>query len=372
MKTICTGDCYRIFSDTMKTYDKLPVQTYVVRFSQNEGFSLEKYSDIEIKESKIYGVHKQKVDKVLDSFNLFNRSLGVILSGDKGIGKSLFAKLLSQEAMKVGLPVIIVDNFIPGIASFIDAIEQEVVVLFDEFDKTFGESGSSDGRATPQTSMLSLFDGVSSGKKLFVITCNELYKLNEFLINRPGRFHYHFRFDYPTAEEVRMYLEDKIPKEQYGEIESVVIFSKKVKLNYDCLRAIAFELSRGLKFKEAVADLNIVNTETMRYRLTLVFKSGMRLFTHHDVSMDLFDKEAQTVSLYDQMGNYVIDVRFNTADCIFDMVRMAMVIHQENLQLGCYGPFDEEDKEREKKLGDEKPEVLIFTRAEERSLHYAV
>lgn len=366
MKTICTGDSYRIFSDTMQTYDQLPAQTYIVRFSQNEGFSLEKYSDIEIKESKIYGVHMQKVEKVLDSYRMFNRNLGVILSGDKGIGKSLFAKLLSSEAMKTGLPVIIVDSFIPGIASFIEAIEQEVVILFDEFDKTFGESGSSG--SSPQTSMLSLFDGVSAGKKLFVITCNNLYKLNEFLVNRPGRFHYHFRFDYPTAAEVRMYLEDKIPKEQYGEIENVIIFSKKVKLNYDCLRAIAFELSRGQKFKDAIADLNIVNTESVRYKLTLLFKSGMRLSTH-DISMDLFNNEVETVSLYDQRGNYVIDVRFNTADCIFDGSRMAMVIHEENLELGLFEPFEEDEK---KKTVEDKPELLIFTRAEERSLHYAV
>lgn len=369
MKTICTGDSYRIFSDTMQTYDQLPAQTYIVRFSQNEGFSLEKYSDIEIKESKIYGVHMQKVEKVLDSYRMFNRNLGVILSGDKGIGKSLFAKLLSSEAMKTGLPVIIVDSFIPGIASFIEAIEQEVVILFDEFDKTFGESGSSG--SSPQTSMLSLFDGVSAGKKLFVITCNNLYKLNEFLVNRPGRFHYHFRFDYPTAAEVRMYLEDKVPKEQYGEIENVIIFSRKVKLNYDCLRAIAFELSRGLKFKDAIADLNIVNTENMRYKITLLLKSGARLYANN-VGMDLFDDDAHSISLYDQKGCYVINVNFNTVDCVYDVEKMTMVIHQENLQLDMGLPFDEEEEARAKSLGDDKPELLIFTRAEERSLHYAV
>lgn len=371
MKTICTGDSYRIFSDAMQTYDQLPAQTYTVRFSQNEGFSLEKYSDIEIKESKIYGVHKKKVDKVLDSFRLFNRNLGVILSGDKGIGKSLFARLLSLEAIKSGIPVIVVGSFIPGIATFIESIEQEVLILFDEFDKTFGESSPSEGRSSPQASMLSLFDGVSAGKKLFVITCNNLYKLNEFLINRPGRFHYHFRFDYPTADEVRMYLEDKIPKDQYGEIENVVIFSKKVKLNYDCLRAIAFELSLGQKFKDAIADLNIVNTENMRYRITLVLESGVKL-SANNVGMDLFDDEVHSVSLYDQKGCYVINVNFNTSDCVFDVERMAMVIRQENLELDKGLPFDEEEETRMKSLCDDKPELLIFTRAEERSLHYAV
>ena len=135
MKAISTGNVYRIYDDTLKTYDKLPAQPYVVRFAMHTGFYLERYSDIEITEDKIYGVHPEKVLKVLDSFSRYNRSLGVILSGDKGIGKSLFAKLLAIEAMKKGLPLIIVDRHIGGIASYLESIEQEVMVLFDEFDK---------------------------------------------------------------------------------------------------------------------------------------------------------------------------------------------------------------------------------------------
>ena len=91
-------------------------------------------------------------------------------------------------------------------------------------------------------------DGMSGGKKLFVITCNSLHKLSEFLINRPGRFHYHFRFDYPNADEIREYMTDKIPTEMHGEIDAVIAFAARVRLNYDCLRAIAFELSTGLSF----------------------------------------------------------------------------------------------------------------------------
>ena len=78
------------------------------------------------------------------------------------------------------------------------------------------------------------------GKKLFLITCNEIRKLNDYLINRPGRFHYHFRFDYPSYEEIRENLQDKLEEKYYGEIEGVVAFSRKVNFNYDCLRAIIF------------------------------------------------------------------------------------------------------------------------------------
>lgn len=166
MKVVSQGNVYTIYSDALKTYDKLPAQVYNVRFSKQSGFYLEMSAPLEIKESKIYGVHMDKCEKVLKSFSAFARNLGVILSGDKGIGKSLFTKLLSIKAIEAGYPLLVVDTYIPGIASYIQTVEQECVVMFDEFDKTFGEVKEADGMAPPQTEMLSLFDGMAMGKKL--------------------------------------------------------------------------------------------------------------------------------------------------------------------------------------------------------------
>lgn len=139
MKVIHTGNTFQIYDDSLQTYDRLPVQSYVVRFSKQTGFFLEKYVDMEITEEKVYGVHTEKVQKVLESFAHFGRSLGVILSGDKGIGKSLFAKMLASDAMSREIPVVVIDTYIPGIASYLESIDQEVLCMFDEFDKTFGD-----------------------------------------------------------------------------------------------------------------------------------------------------------------------------------------------------------------------------------------
>lgn len=119
-----------------------------------------------------------------------------------------------------------------------------------------------------------MFDGTAQGKKLFIITCNSLYKLNDYLVNRPGRFHYHFRFDYPSPEEIQAYLTDKLRPAYIGEIRKVILFSKKVALNYDCLRAIAFELNLGLPFEKAIQDLNIINLHEECYNVTLHFHGG--------------------------------------------------------------------------------------------------
>jgi hypothetical protein len=76
----------------------------------------------------------------------------------------MVARLLGRKAVEKGFPVIIVESFVDGIGSFIDSIEQEILVLFDEFDKTF--VSNKDEGIDPQSSMLSLFDGVAQGKKV--------------------------------------------------------------------------------------------------------------------------------------------------------------------------------------------------------------
>ena len=55
------------------------------------------------------------------------------MSGNKGSGKSLFARELSKKCLEKEIPVIIVNISVPGIASFLASIEQEVMILFDEF-----------------------------------------------------------------------------------------------------------------------------------------------------------------------------------------------------------------------------------------------
>lgn len=275
MKIVNTGSTYRIYTDDLKIYDKLPVGTYEVCFHPMQGFWLEKKDDIVLTE-KVYGVHESKADKILSSFELTDRNLGVILSGNKGIGKSLTAKLMVQKAVKKGLPVILVNDCIKGVASYIADIKQEVVVLFDEFDKTF-KTNKRDENGGDQDEFLTLFDGLDCGKKLFIVTCNSLSDLSDYLVNRPGRFHYHLRFDYPSTDEIKEYLHDKVDNKYWGEIEEVVKFSNVTDLNYDCLRAIAFELNLGVSFKDAIKDLNITSYDNdSKYDVICVLSTGMR------------------------------------------------------------------------------------------------
>ena len=72
-KIISTGSTFRIYGDDLVTHNQLPAQIYSIRCSKMTGFYLEKHADIEINEDKIYGVHMEKVNKVLNAFPNFNK-----------------------------------------------------------------------------------------------------------------------------------------------------------------------------------------------------------------------------------------------------------------------------------------------------------
>ena len=374
MRVVNTGNTYRIYNNSLKTFDQLPAQAYSVCFHPQQGFWLEKFSDLELNE-KIYGVDMAKVEKVFNSFKVFSRNLGIILSGDKGIGKSLFAKLLCIKSIENNYPLIIVNNYIPGIADFLNEIEQEVVVLFDEFDKTFYAGRDNNSAKDPQTEMLTLFDGISMGKKLFVITCNDLRSLNDYLVNRPGRFHYHFRFEYPQAEEIREYLQDKLEEQYWDEINEVISFSKKINLNYDCLRSIAFELALGSKFKDAISDLNIVNIAREVYDLCLFFADGTKIF-QKGICLNMFYDDEVNID-FDYKDWYdILSIYFSPVDNTYSLEQGGCVIPGDKIKVEVDEGYKESSNPKTQdvyeKLSQLKLQYLLIKKQQRKDIHYAV
>ena len=271
MNIVNSGNKFVVYGEEVQTYKQLPVNTYKVCFSPMAGFSLKLHSDLNVCE-RIYGNTPNKVKKVLTTFKKFNRNMGIILSGEKGSGKSVFARLLAEQGKELNLPLIIVDEAFNGIADFLESITQECIVLFDEFEKNF----NCDDEEDKQDKLLSLFDGIDNGKKLYVLTCNRIEAINDYYLNRPGRFHYHFTFGVPTTEEIKEYLENNLNETAISNIPDILRLSAFANFTYDVLRAIVFELNNGYDLSETIQDLNIERIQRIRIRTTITLTGGVK------------------------------------------------------------------------------------------------
>ena len=325
MNIVNAGTRFMVYGEDVKTYKVLPANTYKVECSQMTGFYLTIHNDLTVNE-KIYGPYGQKVAKVLKTFQNTDRNLGVILSGPKGVGKSMFARQLAEDGRKLNLPLIIVDCAYGGIEDFLSSIQQECIVLFDEFEKTF--KSTRDGDCSPQDSLLSLFDGVDNGKKLFVITCNEVNRLNEYLLNRPGRFHYHFVIGMPTGEEVREYMEDHLVGDARQYINKLVALSSVSTFTYDVLRALAFELNQGYDLTETMMDLNIERERFLHLSARVHFSNGLVGHARGSFDLDMlntrwysYDFEIAPTNIKDDLLREYCSkfyLNFNTKDIVID------------------------------------------------------
>lgn len=356
MNIIKAGSDLQIYNgEDVQTFSTLPLGTYTVNFNPMRGFYLSIHENLIVKENKLYGSTIKKVDKVIRAYQVSNRNFGIILSGQKGSGKSLFAKRLSELCLENNLPIIIVDSYFPGIASFLSSIDQEVMVLFDEFEKTFSVlDNNGDDNDKPQEELLTLFDGINNGKKLFVVICNETYNLNSFLLDRPGRFHYHFTLGTLTAEEVIEYMTDCLNVKYHSEIPKIVNLLATMKLTYDILRAIAFDLNLGYDLKETLTDLNAKQCLNLEVSILIETKNKNIYSARHGI-IDLSQKTSWFSCCLNSDNNKGVSIKFNNKDIRFDGNNINIPIDK------CEFVFGKYDHYRGIECDDGiKPEEVVF------------
>lgn len=253
----------------------LPGGIYVLR-STPMGYMFEKIKPFEMPD-KFYGNAEELSKRVISTFlDRTDKNTGVLFCGEKGSGKSLTAKLIAMLLSKYeNMPTILIDipHRGPEFNSLINSIPQRCVLLFDEFEKVYGESDQ-------QISLLSLIDGTGHGKHLMLFTVNEQYSINENFRNRPGRIFYNVQFDGVSADFVREYGVDKLNNKEH--VTGLVELAMAVhSFNFDQLKALVEEMNRyNEKAADAAKLLNIrLSWGSVSLNVEIEFKDGNK-FEH--------------------------------------------------------------------------------------------
>lgn len=162
----------------------------------------------------VYQTKKDKlfIDRVLKNFNSSDKNTtGVLLTGDKGTGKSVTAKVLAEKAK---LPIIVINPDLEEkyLEEFFKEFDTPVCILFDEVDKNFSTQ-----------KMLTFLDGMhKTAKKLVVMTANDEDGLSHFIKNRCSRIRYYRH--YSMKDDAREYAELICDSKNIDNKEEVVDF----------------------------------------------------------------------------------------------------------------------------------------------------
>lgn len=188
--------------------------------------------------SKIYGNAIARADRILNTFRDRPNATGVLLTGDKGSGKTLLSKEISMRgAEQFGMPTVIINQPWRGDAfnQFIQSITQPCIVLFDEFEKVYDRD--------EQEEVLTLLDGVFPSQKLFLLTVNDKWRVDQHMQNRPGRIFYLLEYSGLDADFVREYCEDNLNNKDWI-TDMLLIHGTFYSFNFDMLKAIVEESNR--------------------------------------------------------------------------------------------------------------------------------
>jgi hypothetical protein len=224
-------------TDSIKIREQLPAQNYTVGFNRDTGqFFLEPTAPFSMP-AKLYDNSPARAARVLTTFQSRPRTTGVLLNGVKGAGKTLLAKQISIQAAALGMPTVLINKPWCGdeFNQFIQSFEQEMVLIFDEFEKVYDYK--------EQRQLLTLLDGVFPTKKLFVMTTNDTTNVSSLLTNRPGRMFYNFTYDYLSPELIAAFCEDNLNDK--SQIPAICSYARIYRFfNFDIITSIVEEMNR--------------------------------------------------------------------------------------------------------------------------------
>ena len=274
---IKTADTVSVIHDSKLTIDeKLAPHSYTVYIDEeSKQYKLRIDSDPETL-PKLYGKLDDLTEMISSAYRAKNTSMGVILMGEKGSGKSLLSLNVSEKFRKEGMPTVNIHDCFYGDkfnAFMALLLETPCVIVFNEFDKYYK-------RTEYQEALLTLFDGTVRTNNLFLLLCNNKDLLTEFYKGRPSRFYYAIPFKGVDKETFTQYCKEHLNNKDH--IEDIVATLNYYKnFNFDMMKALVAESNlRNVHPFTAIKYLNFVtgtgrNQYELRYEIIAMTKNGV-------------------------------------------------------------------------------------------------
>ena len=385
----------QIFLEDMQGYtiEDIPLGNWLVRFDDVKGiFYLDKANDFSIP-SKIYGNSTELATRYIHSYTSWNGNLGVLLSGMKGTGKSLLAKQICSMAE---LPVIMIQHAYGGSAflSFLSKISQPIIIFLDEFEKVYRDDEQ-------QNMLLSILDGTFNSKFLFLLTINEVDRMNNYMMNRPSRIHYHQKYKGMSDDMVKEISLDLLDvKAKVDDILTVCTYIGDISM--DILISLINEVNL-YKDESPMEVLEYMNLEpsSTRFKVKIIRDDKVMVDSHYtynnplmgtNIYLDWYGENIETLDndLEDSDGSRKDsdgsrkDSDDSREDSVVDCLKKETTeVHNPNIKVWNELRFDSKDATIKINNGVIRVEykaeyddnsyvawVLIYTRSELSSINY--
>lgn len=257
---------------------------------------------------------RASIETIYTTFTRRQQSMGTILSGKMGSGKTVTAEALCNKVIKSGGVVIQINT--PMSAKMLEMLRpaagKNCVFYFQEFSVNYSKYDNQD-KKVDQGKMLEFFSSQSLAKSFFILTLNDVDTLTPLLIERPGRFLFHVKYqgiDMQTLEEVLTHLKIDALRAEWLK-KYVYQMGKRITVDQviEIIRATAY-CANELEFENTVAILNVARPMVKLVLTVLKSESHIRAWDWNDVTSAINEGE------YDSVNNRL---KFRMHDKQFDV-----------------------------------------------------
>lgn len=285
---------------------KVEPGVYNIQIDPEKGIFLNKVTDHYLVPDKIWGKDSRTaIDTVVDTLNKRVTSMGAILSGTMGSGKTMTAECICNKIIAGGGVIVQVNsNYPPTVLETIrSATDGLLVYYFPEFTTNYSHGFHRNPDVVDQSKMLEFFSNQTLSKSLFLLTLNNVSELSPMILNRPGRFLYHIRYvgvddnvlseiidDLKASTIVASWLKDYVRK--LGKVATIDQVLEIIRATRGC--TTENELSEILKI------LNIYRSVT---RLTLTLPTDPSYVLTQALENGVFDPVTEVLEFRGIAGN---------------------------------------------------------------------